>query len=64
MSDPWMEAWRKLRACVDSGATEREVTEYALELGRGLPDLDDPQACAQQAEAVACVVREILGGAQ
>ncbi len=35
MSDPWTEAWRKLRAFIESGATEREVTEYARELGRG-----------------------------
>ncbi len=38
------------------------VTEYALELGRGLPTLDDPEACALRAAAVERVVREILGG--
>ncbi len=65
MSDPWLEAWGKLKACVDSGATEQQVTDYAVELGRGLPSLDDPEACARRAEAVARVVREILdGGAQ
>lgn len=61
MSDPWMDAWHKLRGFIDSGATEQEVTEYARELARGLPDVGDPVACAQQAEAVAQVVREILG---
>lgn len=59
-----MQAWRKLKALVESGACERDVIEYARQLGRGLPDIRDPQACAQQAEAVAQVVQEILGGAQ
>lgn len=58
--DPWMEAWRKLRAFIDSGATQQQVTEYARELGVGLPDARDPQAHAKQAEAVQQVVREIL----
>ncbi len=60
MSDPWMEAWWKLRAFVDSGATKQEITDYARELGRGLPDVRDPVAYAQQAEAVQRVVTEIL----
>jgi hypothetical protein len=59
-SDPWMEAWRKLRAFIESGATENEVTEYARELGRDLPDARDPVAYAQQAEALQRVVTEIL----
>lgn len=63
MSDPWMEAWRRLRAFIEGGATEQEVTEYARELGRGLPDVSDPVAYACQAEAVVQVVREILGDA-
>lgn len=64
MSDPWMEAWRRLRAFIDSGATEQEITDYARELGRGLPDTRDPQAWAQQADAIVQVVQEILGGAR
>ena len=58
--DPWMVAWRNLRACIDSGASEQEVTDYARELGRGLPDTRDPVACAHQARAVERVVHEIL----
>jgi hypothetical protein len=41
-------------------ATKQQITEYARELGRGLPDARDPVAYAQQAEAVQPVVREIL----
>lgn len=59
-SDPWMDAWRTLRAFIDSGATEAEVTEYARKLSRGLPDPRDPQARAKQAQAVQQVVTEIL----
>ncbi len=58
--DPWMDAWRKLEAFIVAGATEQQVTEYARELGRGLPDVRDPVAYARQAEAVHQVVREIL----
>jgi hypothetical protein len=59
-SDPWMQAWRRLRVFIESGATEKEVTEYARELGQGLPDARDPVAYAQQVEAVQRVVTEIL----
>lgn len=55
-----MQAWRKLEAIIVAGATKEQITEYARELGRGLPDARDPQAYAQQAEAVQLVVREIL----
>ncbi|MGH3477506.1 MAG: hypothetical protein ACRDRY_11780 [Pseudonocardiaceae bacterium] len=40
--DPWMQAWPKLRAFVDSGASEQDITAYARELARGLPDGRDP----------------------
>lgn len=50
----------ELKAFISSGATEQEVTEYARDLGRGLPDARDPVAYARQAEAVQQVVREIL----
>lgn len=58
--DPWMDAWRALRAFINSGETKQQVTEYARELGQGLPDARDPVAYAQQADAVSKVVREIL----
>lgn len=60
--DPWPEAWRLLRAYIETGATEQEVTAYAQELGRGLPCLDDPLALALHARAIAWVTAEILGG--
>lgn len=60
-SGPGLEAWAKLRAFIDSGATQQQVTEYARELGRSLPDIADPVAYAHHAEAVTQVVREILG---
>ncbi len=34
---PWHEAYRKLKAFVAAGATEAEVTEFALLLRRDLP---------------------------
>ena len=49
-----------LKAFVRSGTSEQEVTDYARELGRGLPDALDPVAYVQQAEAVQRVVRKIL----
>ncbi len=58
--DPWMVAWRKLEAFIITGATKEQITEYARELGRGLPDARDPVAYAQQAQAVQQVVQEIL----
>lgn len=57
-----MDAWDKLRAFIEGGATEHEVTAYARELGRDLPDVADPVAFAQHADALAHVVRDILGG--
>ncbi|HZA17822.1 MAG TPA: hypothetical protein VE645_13210 [Pseudonocardiaceae bacterium] len=58
--DPWIDAWGKLKACIRSGASEQEATEYARELGRGLPDACDPVANTQQADAVQWIVRETL----
>lgn len=58
--DPWMQAWHKLKAFIDSGATQQQVTGYARELGRDLPDVRDPEAHAAQADAVQRVVRDIL----
>ncbi|MGH4006684.1 MAG: hypothetical protein ACRDTH_00675 [Pseudonocardiaceae bacterium] len=58
--DPWMEAWRRLEAFIVAGATQEQITEYARELGRGLPDARDPVVYARQAAAVQQVVREIL----
>ena len=55
-----MEAWRKLEAFIVAGATKEQITEYARELGRGLPDARDPVAYAKQAQAVQQVVQEIL----
>lgn len=57
---PWMAAWGKLRAFIEGGAAEQQVTEYARELAVGLPDARDPVAYAHQADAVAQIVREIL----
>jgi hypothetical protein len=54
-------AWNQLKTFVATGATEEAITAYAKELGRGLPDVRDPVAYAQQAAAVQQVVTEILG---
>jgi hypothetical protein len=61
VGDPWLAAWNQLKAFVATGATKEAVTEYATELRRGLPEVRDPVAYAQQAAAVQQVVTEILG---
>jgi hypothetical protein len=61
VGDPWLAAWNQLKAFVATGATKGQITDYATELGRGLPDVRDPVAYAQQAAAVQQVVTEILG---
>lgn len=60
MDDPWLTAWRKLKAKVDAGATSEEVTEYARELGMGLPMTPDSHAA--RAIAVQRVITDILNG--
>ncbi|HEY6424609.1 MAG TPA: hypothetical protein VIY28_15460 [Pseudonocardiaceae bacterium] len=61
MTDPWVDAWVKLRAFIDAGATEKEVTEYAKHLGRELPQPRDPEAYALKALAVQRVITDIEG---
>ena len=53
----WMEARCELEAFIVAGPRKEQVTEYARELGGGLPATRDPVACAQQ--AVQQVVREV-----
>lgn len=60
--DPiYLQAWNRLKACVDSGASIEEVTEYAQELARGLPDIRDPVACHQSLMAMLYVIEELEG---
>lgn len=56
--DPWLVAWEKLKVLIDSGASQEEITAYAAELGRDLPNTPDSQAA--RAQAMQHVITDIL----
>jgi hypothetical protein len=62
MSSPWDEAYEKLRAFADAGATAQEVNLYGVVLGRELPLPVTPEEHAQYAAVQARIIADELGG--
>lgn len=57
--NPYITAWEQLTAFITSGASYAEVTAYAIELGRRLPDPLDPLARDEQATAMQRALSDI-----
>jgi hypothetical protein len=61
VSDPFIDAYQRLKVFVAEGHTEEEVTEYAQQLNRELPPLNDIATAMIAMQAIAAIVRDLNG---
>ena len=61
MSDPVLDAYQRLKVFVAEGHTKEEVTEYAQQLNRELPQLDNIATAMIAIRAVAAIARDLNG---
>lgn len=61
MSDPFLDAYQRLKVFVAEGHTKEEVTEYAQQLNRELPQLDNIATAMIAIRAVAAITRDLNG---
>ena len=61
MSDPFLDAYQQLKVFVAQGHTKEEVTEYAQQLNRELPQLDNIETAMIAIRAVAAITRDLNG---
>ena len=61
MSDPFLDAYQRLKVFVSEGHTREEVTEYAQQLNRELPQLDNIETAMIAIRAVAAITRDLNG---
>jgi hypothetical protein len=61
VSDPFVDAYQRLKVFVDEGHTEEEVTEYAQQLNRELPPVDDIVTAMIAIRAIGAIVSDLNG---
>jgi cell division septal protein FtsQ len=61
VSDPFLDAYQQLQVFVAEGHTKEEVTEYAQQLNRELPQLDNIETAMIAIRAVAAITRDLNG---
>jgi hypothetical protein len=61
MSDPFVAAYQQLKAFVAEGHTQQEVTEFAQQLNRELPQDNDIATAMIKIRAIGAIVRELNG---
>jgi hypothetical protein len=61
VSDPFIEAYQKLKVFVAEGHTKEEVTEYAQQLNRELPPLSDIATAMIAMRAIGAIVSDLNG---
>lgn len=61
MSDPFVDAYQRLKAYVAQGHTKEEVTEFAQQLNRELPQDNDIAIAMIKVRAIGAVVRDLNG---
>jgi hypothetical protein len=61
VSDPFLDAYQQLKVFVAEGHTKKEVTEYAQQLNRELPQLDNIETAMIAIRAVAAITRDLNG---
>ena len=61
VSDPFLAAYNKLKEFVGEGHTQHEVTEFAQQLSRELPQDDDITTAMIKIRAISSIVRDLNG---
>ncbi|MFZ0120684.1 MAG: hypothetical protein WAN20_17270 [Pseudonocardiaceae bacterium] len=61
MSDPFVAAYQRLKAFVAEGHTQEEVTEFAQQLNRDLPQDNDIVTAMIKIRAIGAIVRDLNG---
>ena len=61
MNDPFVAAYQRLKAYVAEGHTQQEVTEFAQELNRELPQGNDIATAMTKIRAIGAIVRDLNG---
>lgn len=63
MSDPFVDAYQRLKEFVAEGHTKEEVTEFAQQLNLELPQDNDITTAMIKIRAVEAIVRDLNGEA-
>jgi hypothetical protein len=61
VTDPFVAAYGKLKELVNQGHTQHEVTEYAQQLNRELPQDNDITTAMIKIRAITSIVRDLNG---
>ena len=61
MNDPFVAAYQRLKAYVGEGHTQQEVTEFAQQLNRELPQDNDIATAMIKIRAIGAIVRDLNG---
>ncbi len=61
MTDPFVAAYGKLKEVVKQGHTQHEVTEFAQQLNRELPQDNDIATAMIKIRAIISIVRDLNG---
>ena len=61
MNDPFIDAYQRLKAYVAEGHTQQEVTEFAQQLNRELPQDNDIATAMIKIRAIEQIVRDLNG---
>jgi cell fate (sporulation/competence/biofilm development) regulator YlbF (YheA/YmcA/DUF963 family) len=61
VTDPFVAAYGKLKEFVREGHTQHEVTEFAQQLNRELPQDDDIATAMIKIRAITSIVRDLNG---
>jgi cell fate (sporulation/competence/biofilm development) regulator YlbF (YheA/YmcA/DUF963 family) len=61
VTDPFVAAYGKLKEFVKQGHTQHEVTEFAQQLNRELPQDDDIATAMIKIRAITSIVRDLNG---
>lgn len=63
VNDPFVDAYQRLKTYVTQGHTKEEVTEFAQQLNRELPQDNDIATAMIKVRAIGAVVRDLNGEA-
>jgi hypothetical protein len=61
VTDPFIAAYQRLKQFVAEGHTRQEVTEFAQQLNRELPNDNDIATAMTKIRAIGAIVRDLNG---
>jgi hypothetical protein len=61
VTDPFIDAYQRLKTFVAEGHTQQEVTEFAQQLNRELPQDNDIETAMTKIRAIGAIVRDLNG---